>query len=113
MSDGSTKERDRRECLLVGKHLDVNQAGRVIDRDVHELPADCLADSPLGIGPLRLVTTAFACDAVPGALVNPAELLDVDMDQLPGPLAFVALGWLQSETPEFAHPDLGQDPRDR
>jgi hypothetical protein len=37
----------------------------------------------------------------------------VDVDQLAGPLAFVAPGGLQAQASESAHADPGQDPRDR
>ena len=45
--------------------------------------------------------------------MDPAELLDVDVDQLAGPLALVALGGLEAEPAELAHPDPRQDARDR
>src|SRR5262245_14060872 len=54
---------------LVAEHLDVGQTGRVVDGDVHELPAD--APDPSG---------AVAVDAVPRA-ANPPELLDVQVHQ--------------------------------
>ena len=54
-----------------------------------------------------------AGDALAGAAVNAPELLDIDMDQLARTLAFVSLGRLQAEPAETAHPDPGQDARDR
>ena len=42
-----------------------------------------------------------------------AEFLDVDVDELARPFALVALGGLEAETAQLAHPDPGQDPRDR
>jgi hypothetical protein len=50
---------------------------------------------------------------MPGTALNAAQLLDVDVNQLPGPLALIALGRFQSQAPEPAHPDPGQDARDR
>ena len=38
--DRAAQEPDRGGGLLVGEDLDVGQAGGVVDRDVHELPAD-------------------------------------------------------------------------
>ena len=37
--DRAAQEADRGRGLLVGEHLDVGQAGGVIDADVHEFPA--------------------------------------------------------------------------
>jgi hypothetical protein len=47
------------------------------------------------------------------AAVDAAQLLDVDVDQLPGDRAFIALGRLEPETSQPAHPDPRQDPRHR
>jgi hypothetical protein len=49
--------------------------------------------------------------AVPGATLDAAKLFDVDVDQLAGSLALKALGRLEPQTPELAHPNSGQDPR--
>jgi hypothetical protein len=43
---------------------------------------------------------------------DPAELLDVDVDQLAGPVALVALWRLDPDPAELAHPDPGEDARD-
>jgi hypothetical protein len=42
--------------------------------------------------------------------MNASELLDVDMDQLAGSIALVALRRLLPKSTELAHPDPGQDP---
>lgn len=42
-----------------------------------------------------------------------AEFLDVDVNELAGTLALVALNGLQAEPAEAPHPDPGQDSRDR
>src|SRR5947209_6035133 len=56
----------------------------------------------------RDVTNAFARTAV-----DPAELLDVDMNQLARSFALIALRRLETETAELAHPNPRQDPRNR
>src|SRR4051812_24880483 len=50
---------------------------------------------------------------MPRAALDAAEFLDVDVDQLAGAFALIALRWLQAEPAELAHPDPGQDARDR
>jgi hypothetical protein len=45
--------------------------------------------------------------------VDASELLDVDVDELAGSSALVALRGLQAEPAELAHPDPRQDARDR
>ena len=54
-----------------------------------------------------------ADDPVAGAAVDPSELLDVDVEELAGAGALVALGGLQAEAPEAAETGAGEDPRDR
>src|SRR3954447_16663269 len=88
------EERDRGGGLLIGEHLDVGQAGSVVDADVHELPASGLAPVAVFVGAGLLVVTA-AGDAVPGAAPDPAELLDVDVDQLARMPALIAIGRLR------------------
>ena len=63
---------------LVGQDLGVGEARGVVDADVQEVPADA-----------ALLAAPVAGDAVADA-VDPAELLDVEVDQLAGPLALVA-----------------------
>jgi hypothetical protein len=50
---------------------------------------------------------------LPAPPLDAAELLDVDVDQLAGDLAFVTLRGLQTQPAEPAHPDLREDPRHR
>ncbi len=92
--------------LLVGEQLHVGEPGRVVDADVHELPAGA-AGAP--------AWTALAGGAVARALApDPPELLDVDVQELPGPLALVAIRRLgRLEARELAEPDAGQDPLHR
>jgi len=50
-------------------------------------------------------------DAVTGALRDPPELPDVDVQQLTRPGSLVALRGLQADAPELADPESGQDSR--
>jgi hypothetical protein len=97
----AAKEADRGGGLLVGEDLNVGQAGGIVDADVHVLPAD-LALCALGVGVL------VAGDAVSGAALDAPELLDVDVDQLAGMAALVAVGRLGRLKPrELAQRDAG------
>jgi hypothetical protein len=49
--------------------------------------------------------TLAAADALARSPDDPAQLLDVDVNQLAGPVALVAQGGLQAEPAELAHPD--------
>ena len=70
--------------LALGLHdLAEGDARGVVDADMDELPADAAAVALAG---------AVAGDAM-ADLVELAELFDVDVDQLAGPLALVAAGW--------------------
>lgn len=104
MLDRAAQEPDRGQRLLVAENFDVRQPGGVVDRDVHELPALRVRDAVMAAGALA------PQHAVAGPR-DPPELLDVDMDQLPGTLTLVAHRGLQAQAPELAHPDLRQDPR--
>ena len=97
-----------------GRTYDVGEAGGVVDADMDPLPAR--AQGPTFAPPdLRV---AFAGDAVPRPLgADPAELLDVDVDQLTGPGALIAadrLRWLQAGELAEADPlEHGRDGRGR
>ena len=107
MLDGAGEERDGGAGLLVGEDFDVGQAGVVVDGDVHELPADLQAPGAGGVGDAAVVVVAVVCgDALAVAVLNAAELLDVDMDQLAGPCALVAHRGHKTQAPEFAHPRI-------
>ena len=69
--------------FAVGEDFDVSQAGRVIDADVHVLPADEVAAHALGVGAAARgpALARLAGEAMSGAAMDPAELLDVDVDQ--------------------------------
>src|SRR5439155_21072356 len=68
--------------LLVAEHLDIGEPGRVVDGDVHVLPAN-----PAATG------AAVGVDAV-ARPADPAQFLDIDMDELSWPWTLVAVGRL-------------------
>jgi hypothetical protein len=86
VGNGAAQEGDRGDGLLIVEHLDVNEPGRVVDRDVHVLPADPAASG-----------TAVAVDAM-ARPADPAELLDVDVE-LAGPPLLVAVRWFERLKP--------------
>ncbi len=93
--------------LLVGHDLDESDAGGVVDADVDELPAEPLAAR----APVAL-TFAVAGDAVADA-VDPAELFDVEVDQLAGMLALIAAHRrYELEGLELVEPQAPQDAAD-
>ena len=72
--------------FLVGEHLGVGEAAVVVDGDVDVLPADGAAAAAGCVG------VAAGCSAggrrapaLAGAAFDPAELLDVDVDELARP----------------------------
>jgi len=80
------KEGDCGDGFLVFEDFDVGEAGGVVDGDVNELPALLVGFAVIALGG----PTGGPGDPVagPGDL---AELLDVDVDQLAGPGALIAL----------------------
>ena len=109
---GSAQKRDRGGGFLVGENLGVDQPGRVVDRDVHAFPARRSATNPSPVFEPGGVMTATG-DAMPGAALDPPELLDIDMDQLAWSRALIPLRRLQTKPSQLAQPDPLQDPRDR
>ena len=101
--DRAAEEADRGRAGLVVEDLCVGQAGGVVDRDVHELPAARASPRVRRDGAVGVVAPA-AGDAMSGAVNDPSELLDVDVDQLAGTLALVALGGLQPSRPSLPIP---------
>src|ERR1019366_538053 len=105
VGEGGLQEGDGAFFLLVGQDLAEGDARGVVDADVDELPSG--APAPLaGRAPLA---GPIAGDAV-ADLLEAAELLDVDVDQLAGGLALIAhhgLGRLQ--VPDPAEPGPPQD----
>ena len=71
--EGALEEGHGAVLALVGQDLGVGQPGGIVDADMQELPAAA-----------ALLAGPVAGDAVADA-VDPAELLDVDVDQLAGP----------------------------
>lgn len=75
-------ERGAGRALLVGQDLGVHQPGAVVDERVHiVVAAACLADTVACFAPVN---------TPPATVGNPAELLDVHLDQLAPTLALVA-----------------------
>jgi len=114
--DGATEEPDAGGALLIVEDLDVGEAAGVIDGDVHDVPP----------GPIGAPVAALAAMGGQAGTVEPAELLDVDVDQLAGVAAAVpvrGLGWFQPGQTVQAlaaehradrgggHAELGRDPR--
>jgi hypothetical protein len=77
---------------------------------VDVVPAGRAAASPQSI-PNTQPALSPADHTLAGAALDAAQLLDVDVDQLAGALAFVATGRLEAQPAELAHPDAGQDAR--
>jgi hypothetical protein len=70
---------------VVAQNFDVGEAGAVIDRDVHVLPAGYLTIDPSGVDSAgTTASVGHADDAGAGAALDPPQLLDVDVDQLAG-----------------------------
>ncbi len=111
--NGAAQKGDGGGRFLVGENFDVGQAGGVVDGDVHVLPAAAAAADTFGVGAAARgpALPGMAGEAVSGAVVDAAELLDVDVDQLPGSSSLVALGGLQAQPTQPTQPDPGQDPR--
>jgi hypothetical protein len=63
------------------------------------------------VGERSLVVVVAAEDALAGATLDAAELLDVDVDELAGSGALVPHGRLQPDPAEPAQPAAGQDNR--
>ena len=78
----------------------------VVDGDVGELPADRAAIAPGCVAFARPAGPAGpAAEAFAGAAFDPAQLFDVDVDELAGPGALIADGLLESDPgPAFPMP---------
>jgi hypothetical protein len=81
--DGPSQEPDRGDSAFVGEDLHIGEPGGVIDRHVHGFPA----------GLVVVVAGAAAGEPVSG-LVEPGQLLHIDVHQLAGMSAAVAVGRL-------------------
>ena len=86
VGDGATEEAGRGRRAFVCEDFGVGEPGVVVDGDVDELPA-CQATA--AAGPVIATRPAFAgqaaADALAGAALDPAQLLDVDVDELARP----------------------------
>src|SRR5437868_7993453 len=79
------RKADRGHGLLIVEDFDVDEPGRVVDADVDVLPADVK----------RASVVAAAGDAAGDTVArprDPAELLDIDVDELARPPFLVAVG---------------------
>ena len=113
-SGGATQEADRRRRLLIGQHLGVGEAAVVVDRDVHELPADRQPAAALEVDARGVVVLAQAVpDALAGAALEPAQPLDIDVHELARPRAFVPHGRLEPDPAEPADAAAAENHRHR
>jgi hypothetical protein len=109
--DCPPQEGDDRGRLVIAENFGVGQARVVVDRDVHALPACDLARDPRRVCSLGATAPiGHTDDPGTGAVLDPPELLDVDVDQLARARAFVPLSGLESDPSELAQPDPGQIP---
>src|SRR5262249_14554307 len=69
------------------------------------------AASAAGVGVGAGVVLAAAADAPAGTADDPAQLLDVEVDELAWPRPLVPQSRLEAEPTQPTHPDPGQDPR--
>ncbi len=87
----TAQEADRCALLLIGKHLDIGEPCGVIDGHVDPVVSDAS----------RAALLPVVCDAVTN-LAEAGQLLDVDVNQIAGPLPFVALNrrlWIKVSQP--------------
>ena len=100
--DRALEKRDGGGGFLIGQDLDLVQAGRVVDRDLHGVPAGNAAADPGSVGLLSRAQAARpAGHAVSGASrADPSQLLDVDVDQFARTLTLIALRGLQAQAPQ-------------
>src|SRR3990172_227091 len=96
-ADGAAEEAGRGRRLLIGQHLRVGEAAVVVDGDVHVLPADRAPRLASLVGGGRVVVLRASADPPACSASDPAELLDIDVQQLTWPGALVADGRLEPE----------------
>src|SRR5438876_5132817 len=110
----SAQEANRRLRLLVRQHLGIGEPAVIVDRDVHELPADGLPAATLGVDARVVVVLAqTVADALAGTALDPPEPLDVDVHELAGPRALVADRLLEPDPPQPTEAEAAQDAGDR
>src|SRR5439155_12159621 len=105
------QEADRGRSLLVGEHFRVGEAAVVVDCDVDVFPADGEVASPGGVDDSPVGVAADAADPFAGAVLDPTQPLDVDVDELARPQLLVADRLLEPDPAELAHPGAGEDRR--
>jgi hypothetical protein len=98
-ADRSAQEDEGGRRPLVAQDLGVGEAGGVVDADVDELPAGGSAASARSVGEPRGVVLVCR-EPVPGAAGDPAEPLDVDVDELAGARALIAPRRLEAQPPQ-------------
>src|SRR5207302_8412134 len=102
--DRSLQESDRGRGLFVSEHFGVGEPAEVVDGDVDELPADRAAAAAAAVGSPRPIAAGNpAADAFAGAALDPAELFDVDVDELARAGALVAHRLPEPDPAEPAH----------
>jgi hypothetical protein len=112
--NGAAKEGGGCDRAFVVEDLGVGKPRGVVDADVHVFPTDQVAAYSASVGRAPALVLAHPVpDSLAGAALDTPELLDVNVQQLAGAGAFVALGRLEPESAELAQPDPRQDPRHR
>src|SRR3954454_23156695 len=111
VGEGAAQEADRGRGFLVCEYLGVGEAAVVVDGDVHVFVAGGAARRSCRVAQPRGVVLRAAAHAPAGAADDPAELLDVDVDELPWPGALVADNRLEPEAAQATNPGARQDPR--
>src|SRR5688572_17478606 len=108
VGQGSLEEGVGAALFLIGHDLGEGNARVVVDSDMNELPAEPFAPcSPIALPP------AIAGDAVADT-IDPAKLLDVDVDHLARMLALVAPHrFARLQCTDLVEPEPPQDAADR
>ena len=83
LADGVLEEGGRRRAVVILQYLDIGQAGRIIDGDVDELPANA-TDAGASVAP----------DAV-AHLTDSTKLLGVEMHKITWALADASANWFR------------------
>ena len=110
---GADEEARHGGRFLVREHLGVGESAVVVDGDVDVLPSDLSVLLPGCIGDSTPVVAPNAAEAFPCSVLDPAEFLHVDVDELARAGALVADGRLEPEPAEPAEAFAAQHSRDR
>ena len=108
---GTAQEGDRTGRLLVRQHLRVGEAAEVVDRDVHysQPTVRRRLPSPSCTVWIERRSESFEIRLPAPPWMRP-KLLDVDVQELSRPRAFVAPRLIEPDPPELAHPQAAEDP---